>query len=201
MTSSGDVVVRLVRPSRAGTAALLEVIAEYRGGAMDGSGVPPGAQRPTTEAEAQELIDRLRAGEDPATPLDPGWVHCSSRWVVAAQGSEREPEATRDAEGERILGFLALRHALTPYLHDVGGHIGYSVRPTERRRGLATAALRCGLDEAAALGIDPVLITCAADNIASRRVIESAGGRWESRLEGVERFWIGDDPRPPRPRA
>lgn len=200
MTPSGDPVVRLVRPSRAGTAALLEVIAEFRGGAMDGSGLPPEVQRLTTEAEAQELIDRLRAGEDPTTPLEPGWVHCSSRWVVAAPGPENGPEATPDSAEERILGFLALRHALTPYLHDVGGHIGYSVRPAERRRGLATAALRCGLHEAAALGIDPVLITCAADNTGSRRVIESAGGRWESRIEGVERFWIGDGPRPPRPR-
>jgi predicted acetyltransferase len=80
----------------------------------------------------------------------------------------------------------------------VGGHIGYSVRPGARRRGVATAALAQGLEIAAALGIDPVLVTCDTDNTASRRTIEGAGGSLEDIRDGKRRYWIGDGERPVR---
>jgi predicted acetyltransferase len=95
-----------------------------------------------------------------------------------------------------VLGFLAVRHRLTPYLLEAGGHIGYSVRPGARRRGVATAALALGLEIAAGLGIDPVLITCDTDNIASRRTIEGAGGTLKDVRGGKRRYWIGEGERP-----
>ena len=78
----------------------------------------------------------------------------------------------------------------TPFLLEVGGHIGYSVRPSARRRGVATEALRLVLPHAAALGIDPALLTCDVDNVASARVIEANGGVLED-VRGVKkRYWV-----------
>jgi predicted acetyltransferase len=71
----------------------------------------------------------------------------------------------------------------------VGGHIGYDVRASARRRGHATAMLAGGLAVAAGLGIDPALITCDVDNVGSRRVIETNGGVLEDERDGKLRFW------------
>jgi predicted acetyltransferase len=79
-------------------------------------------------------------------------------------------------ENSRIVGELYLRHRLSPSLESVGGHIGYKVRPSCRNRGIATAALRLGLQLAGAFGIEQALITCDDSNAASARVIEKCGG-------------------------
>lgn len=91
-----------------------------------------------------------------------------------------------DAE---YLGRVSIRHALTPRLRKLGGHIGYDVRPTVRRRGHATAMLAMALPIAAGLGIDPALITCDAANTASRRVIEANGGQFAETDGATLRFW------------
>jgi predicted acetyltransferase len=80
-------------------------------------------------------------------------------------------------EGDEYIGRIALRHALTPLLFVIGGHVGYDVRPSRRRQGHATRMLRLALPRLAALGIDPALITCDETNVASRKVIEACGGR------------------------
>jgi predicted acetyltransferase len=79
-------------------------------------------------------------------------------------------------EDRRVLGTSRLRLGLTPGLEKEGGHIGYDVRPSERRKGYATALLARTLDEARARGIDDVLVTCDEDNVGSIRVIENNGG-------------------------
>jgi GNAT superfamily N-acetyltransferase len=81
--------------------------------------------------------------------------------------------------GVDYLGRLAIRHRLTPLLLEVGGHIGYNVRPSARRRGYATAMFRAALPIAHRLGTDPVLITCDEDNAASRRVAEANGALYQ----------------------
>ncbi|WP_369186739.1 GNAT family N-acetyltransferase [Streptomyces sp. R08] len=93
-------------------------------------------------------------------------------------------------DGDTYLGRIQVRHRLTPWLLDYGGHIGYGVRPGARRRGHATAMLRDVLPYARALGLDPVLVTCDVANIASRKVIESGGGEFEDERDGKLRYWI-----------
>ncbi|WP_153046261.1 GNAT family N-acetyltransferase, partial [Streptococcus suis] len=69
----------------------------------------------------------------------------------------------------KALGFLHLRLRLNDFLLQKGGHIGYSIRPTERGKGYAKEQLRLGLQEAASKNITKVLVTCSTDNQASRR--------------------------------
>ncbi|MFI9385685.1 GNAT family N-acetyltransferase [Kutzneria sp. NPDC052558] len=93
-------------------------------------------------------------------------------------------------EGTTYLGRIALRHELTERLRVKGGHIGYDVRPTARRRGHATAMLAAVLPKAQELGLAQVLITCDEDNEPSRRVIEANGGVLEFRGDGIRRYWV-----------
>jgi predicted acetyltransferase len=119
---------------------------------------------------AEVIADAL-----PETPRAEGWVPSTTLWYV---------------DGDDYLGRIAIRHQLTPTLLEVGGHIGYDVRRTARRRGYATAMLRAALPVAAGLGIDPALVTCDTDNIGSRKVIEACGGTFEDERQGKLRYWV-----------
>lgn len=98
-----------------------------------------------------------------------------------------------ESEGQ-ILGELHLRHSLSPALEELGGHIGYRVRPSARNRGVATAALRLALHRAHSLGLEQALITCDDANLASARVIEKCGGvRTDNSIvqgRAQRRYWV-----------
>ena len=118
---------------------------------------------------------RLRDLASPDTWLPRGIVSSTYLWWV---------------DGEEYLGRLSVRHRLTPWLEEYGGHIGYVVRPEARGHGHATGMLRASLPIAHRLGIDPVLVTCDVTNLASRKVIEAAGGEFEDQRREKLRYWI-----------
>ena len=93
------------------------------------------------------------------------------------------------ADGQAV-GFLNLRLRLNDYLLQEGGHIGYSIRPSARGKGLAKEQLRQGLQVAKSKNIKRVLVTCDEDNEASRRTILSAGGVYENTIDRSQRYWI-----------
>ena len=90
----------------------------------------------------------------------------------------------------QALGFLNLRLRLNNFLLEKGGHIGYSIRPSERGKGYAKEALRQGLQVAKEKNIKKALVTCSVNNPASRAVILANGGLIEDVRNGVERYWI-----------
>lgn len=90
----------------------------------------------------------------------------------------------------RALGFLNLRLRLNEGLLNYAGHIGYSIRPSERGKSYAKETLRQGLQVAKEKNIKKVLVICSVNNPASRAVILSNGGRIEDVRNGVERYWI-----------
>ncbi|MBM0279645.1 GNAT family N-acetyltransferase [Micromonospora tarensis] len=167
----------LVAPTVALHAAWLEAHDEWGPGRHeDGFGL-----RATDEVRSPAgfaaWVTRLNDRSDPDRPLDAGRVRCTYRWIV---------------EDDRVLGGIALRHDLDDHLLRVAGHIGYGIRPSARRRGLATWALGRMLDTARALGLDRVLVLCEVDNTASARTIEHHGGVLEP-VPGpapVRRYWI-----------
>ena len=77
-------------------------------------------------------------------------------------------------EGE-IVGILNLRHTLTPFYQN-RGHIGYSVRPSLRQNGYATAMLQAALEQAKAAKLSSVKLVCSSDNVASKKTILHCGG-------------------------
>jgi predicted acetyltransferase len=87
-------------------------------------------------------------------------------------------------EADEYIGQASIRPELgTMYLITYGGHIGYSIRPSKRRVGYGRSILSLTLAQARAMGLKRVLITCDADNIASKKIIEANGGRFERRMD------------------
>ena len=97
-------------------------------------------------------------------------------------------------EDNKLVGIINIRHSLNDYLYNYGGHIGYSVGRAERRKGYAKKMLKFALEECRKLGMMRVLLTCAADNIASTKTILSCGGILENEIlkDGrvTQRYWI-----------
>ena len=162
---------------------------------------------PTIELKSEFLDlldDQERAGEaffDPALPrkdfaaflrdiaqlsagidLRPGVVPMTTYWMV---GPDRV-----------ILGVSKLRHHLTPSLLEHGGHIGYYIRPSQRRQGYGGLLLALTLEKASEKGIERVRVTCNTDNIGSARIIEKNGGVLSGQMvyEGtgtqISQYWI-----------
>jgi predicted acetyltransferase len=121
------------------------------------------------------LIKAVEKVADTSQPTRDGVVHADSYWVT---------------EDQVVIGFLQLRHTLNDYLLEEGGHIGYSIRPTYRRRGHATRALGLALDRARELRLDRVLVTCDDGNLISAKTIESQGGVLEDVRADKRRYWI-----------
>jgi len=80
-------------------------------------------------------------------------------------------------EDDRIVGMINIRLALSDFLREEGGHIGYSVRPTERRKHYATDMLKAGVEVLNTIGINEVLVSCDKENLASSGTILNNGGR------------------------
>lgn len=97
---------------------------------------------------------------------------------------------------QKVVGMLQIRHYFNDYLEKYGGHIGYSVRPSERRNGYAKAQLKLALPICRKLGLTKVLITCDYDNIGSEKTILANGGVYESTVYcepeniNLKRYWI-----------
>jgi predicted acetyltransferase len=113
--------------------------------------------------------------------IKPGRVPHSYFWLI---------------DGDDYIGRLILRHEVNEHLLQMGGHIGYDIRPSRRRQGYGKLILKYGLDRAKALGLERVLLTCDEDNFGSRRIIESHGGMLENIIEveqwpaKVCRYWV-----------
>lgn len=94
----------------------------------------------------------------------------------------------------KLVGMIDIRHKLNDYLLKFGGHIGYSVRKCERRKGYATEMLKLALEKCIELDLKEILITCDKSNIASSLSILKNGGILENEiLEGenlTQRYWI-----------
>lgn len=99
-----------------------------------------------------------------------------------------------DEDRNIIVGAVNIRHYLKESLLLNGGHIGDGVRPSERRKGIATKMIALALDECKKIGIKRVLMVCNKENIASAKSIIKNGGILENEIEvnGVieQRYWI-----------
>lgn len=79
----------------------------------------------------------------------------------------------------KIIGMVNIRHYLNDYLRKFGGHIGYGIRPTERRKGYNKINLYLGILEARRLGLEKVMLDCDVNNLGSDRTLKALGGKLE----------------------
>lgn len=99
-------------------------------------------------------------------------------------------------EKGHVYGFCSLRHHLKGMLVNIGGNIGYSIRPSERRKGYGTIQLKLAVEKARELGLNRVLVTCRENNLGSKKTIEKCFGEADtpvpSRTPGTLelRYWI-----------
>ena len=151
-----------------------------------------------TVLEMMEEFEKSQSGHDGGFWDTENFVY--EEWLESNQNQEMGinlPEGWVPAiqlvafsEKGQALGFLNLRLRLSNFLLEEGGHIGYSIRLSERGKGYAKETLSQGLQVAKEKNIKRTLVTCSVNNPASRAVILANGGILEDVRNGVERYWI-----------
>lgn len=152
--------IRLVKP----TSALKQAALEYRQEHFDcGEYIINGSELFDKIDSYDEWLAKVVANANEET-VDPNWVLTDTYFAL------RESD-------HKIVGIMDLRYQLNDFLKDFG-HCGYSVRPSERRKGYATEMLRQICLVAKAHGLTQLQLSVKKDNIASKRTIEKNGGQY-----------------------
>lgn len=160
-------------------------------------------RRPTL-ADKETVLEMMAEFEKYQSPHDGGFWNTENfsyeEWLESNQNQEMGINLTEGwvpaiqlvafSEKGQAVGFLNLRLRLSNFLLEEGGHIGYSIRPSERGKSYAKETLRQGLQVAKEKNIKKALVTCSVNNPASRAVILANGGFLEDVRNGVERYWI-----------
>ena len=150
-----------------------------------------------------DLLDEWYATGEKIVPyaIRKADYHDFDRYVSAIEGpgdgGETVPDSTffcLDVERNIFVGAVNIRHSLNAGLLLYGGHIGDGVRPSERRKGIATQMIALALKECRKLGIRRVVMVCDKENIGSAKSILNNGGVLENEVivNGVtqQRYWL-----------
>lgn len=163
--------------------------------------------KPTVELENEyhDMINEWKSQEDKLVPFVLGFD--ASDFPVLVERLENYSKGIGLKEGmvphstywlvneeNRILGAVNIRHRLNEGLLRDGGHIGYGIRPSERRKGNASEALKQALEIVKGFGVDTALVVCYKWNIGSAKTIQKNGGILENEIEEdgqlMQRYWI-----------
>ena len=171
--------LRLVLPSIEYERSLREAVKEFRKKENRLNVENSLVERLSESVDFAVFVKKLH-GEAEGRFLPKGYVPHTVFWLVD--------------EG-KFIGWLDIRHRLNDYLREVGGHIGYTIRPSERGEGYGNKILELALPKARELGIEDIRITCNANNIRSAKIIEKNGGVLEDTAttpDGMvrRRYWI-----------
>ncbi|MCR4325820.1 MAG: GNAT family N-acetyltransferase [Patescibacteria group bacterium] len=180
--------MELIEPSTEYKNSFIEAVKEYKEDTVDSFRHAKYRELslPELEADFGGFVAR-ELGKSEGENLPEGYVPQTDYWLV---------------DGSEFIGRVSIRHSLTEHLRQLGGHIGYDIRPSKRRKGYGTKILQLALPKARELGIERVLVTCDAGNAASQKIIEKNGGVLENQVSDPEtggskmRFWIDPSDHP-----
>lgn len=132
----------------------------------------------TVKKDFKLYLKKIREREK-GINLPQGYISSSDYWLI---------------DNDQFVGKASLRHKLTPNLRKIGGHIGYIVRPSYRKKSYGTKILQLALLKAKKLGLKKILMTCDDTNIGSQKIIEKNGGILENKItfnnKLKRRYWI-----------
>ena len=168
----------LIRPTSEYASQIIEYRQEFldAGDSMDGTG-------PLRRFENPEEYIKICAEYEDTTTVPSHLVPATQFFFIRKSDN-------------KLVGMIQIRHRFNDYLEKYAGHIGYSVRPSERRKGYAKEMLRMTLPFCREIGIDKVMITCIDGNIGSEKTILANGGVYEYTIhepnanKDLKRFWI-----------
>lgn len=168
----------LIRPTSEYASQIIEYRQEFldAGDSMDGTG-------PLRRFENPEEYIKICAEYEDTTTVPSHLVPATQFFFIRKSDN-------------KLVGMIQIRHRFNDYLEKYTGHIGYSVRPSERRKGYAKEMLRMTLPFCREIGIDKVMITCIDGNIGSEKTILANGGVYEYTIhepnenKDLKRFWI-----------
>ena len=130
--------------------------------------------------------------ENNSSPMEYKKEYIYSEWIKKLDNEEkginlepgRVPSSVRFLMDDgKILGAVSIRHSIdNEFLSTIGGHIGYGILPSERKKGYGKLILKLSLEECKKLGINKVLVTCVDSNIGSKKIIEANGGILENKI-------------------
>lgn len=173
--------MELVQPSAEYKDSFIEAVGEYKN---EVETEPTRSYRNLSiqdlETDFESFVEQERSHAEGKNQLE-GYVPQTEFWLVD--------------KGEYI-GRVSIRQRLNEHLMQIGGHIGYNIRPSKRAQGYGNKILELALHEARKLGVEKVRITCDADNVASQKIIERNGGAFDSATPNPEtgvdkrRYWI-----------
>ena len=157
-------------------------LAEYRQEFLDTDGSMDGCGPLRRFEDFEEYIQVCKDYEDPEKV--PSYLVPATQFLFVRKSDNR------------LVGMIQVRHRFNGFLEKYAGHIGYSVRPSERCKGYAKEMLRIVLPFCREIGMDKVLIACIDGNIGSEKTILANGGIYESTVHepngdrDLKRFWI-----------
>lgn len=172
--------LQLIKPSKQYYKQYKEMMDEWN---MEGSRIAPWPLhlKYHTEEYFKEMLDRVEEVEKGENLGE--YASSSTYWLY-------------EDETDRLLGASNLRHYLTEDGLKLWGHIGYGIRPSERKKGYATELLKMTMKEAKKYNIDNVLLGAYTGNIGSWKVMEKCGGKFENIVIEdetglpIKRYWI-----------
>lgn len=143
----------------------------------------------------------IAAKETPYINWDGDFEDYLRRMQILAKGENLPDEAVPSRTyflfcGKKIIGRSELHLELNRELAEIGGHIGADIRRSERKKGYGALILMLTLEKARNFGLEKVLVTCDAKNIASAKTIEKCGGKLNKKFVDAEtgtlisHYWI-----------